>query len=290
MSTNFDRSAILRLQRDLGDLRSKEAAEVKKQAELNQRINRAASNAARASSVSSADMYLREADRHSRDMEQCHKRHAAISDQIARKTQEAIRIQERLSRTEAAESKKRAQAEEQRQRQHDRKMREMEKQLAGLTSGAAPLMKPPVAPGESETHDLFICHASEDKVDFADELATKAENAGLNVWYDAFKIEWGDSLRQKIDHGLAGSYFGVVVLSSNFFAKPWTNYELDALVQKDMSGEGRLLPIWHKVTIDEIRKASPALAGRIALKTSDVSTDEIVAKLLEMRDQLRGAG
>lgn len=289
MSSNFDRSTISRLQREISDLRSKEAAEIKRQADLNQRMNRAASNAARASNASTASMHLREVERHSRDLEQCHRRHAAISDQIARKTQEAARIQDRLSRTEAAESKKRTQAEEKRQREHNRKMGEMEKKLADLTSGALPFIKPPIAPGETETHDLFICHASEDKADFADELATKAKEAGLNVWYDAFKIDWGDSLRQKIDHGLAGSYFGVVVLSSNFFAKPWTNYELDALVQKDMSGEGRLLPIWHKVTIDEIRKASPALAGRVALKTSDVSTDEIVEKLLEMRDQLRAA-
>jgi hypothetical protein len=167
-------------------------------------------------------------------------------------------------------------------------MREMEARIAEITSATLPLEAPPVAVGESETHDVFVCHASEDKADFADELASKAREAGLNVWYDDFRIQWGDSLRQKIDRGLSGSYFGVVILSSNFFAKQWTQYELDALVQKEMAGVGRILPIWHKVTLDEVRKYSPSIAGRLALNTMLVTTDDIVEKLVEMRDQLKG--
>jgi hypothetical protein len=35
---------------------------------------------------------------------------------------------------------------------------------------------------------------------------------GLKVWYDEWTLTIGDSLRQKIDEGLAGSEFGIVVL------------------------------------------------------------------------------
>ena len=136
-------------------------------------------------------------------------------------------------------------------------------------------------------HDFFISHASEDKKEFVDMLVAKAEEAGLDVWYDRFNLEWGDSLRQKIDLGLSSAYFGVVVLSANFFAKPWPQYELDGLVQKDMLGTGRLLPIWHKVTVDEVARHTPSLAGRLALNTAINSTDDIVVELLKMRDKLR---
>jgi hypothetical protein len=93
-------------------------------------------------------------------------------------------------------------------------------------------------------------------------------------------------LRQEIDRGLAGSYFGVVVLSPNFFAKPWPNYELDGLIQKDLDGAGRILPIWHKLSHDDVKKHSPPLAGRLALNTT-MSTDDIVAELVALRDRLR---
>ena len=42
---------------------------------------------------------------------------------------------------------------------------------------------------------------------------------GLRVWYDTTARTLGDSLRGKINEGLARSDYGVVVLSHAFFAK-----------------------------------------------------------------------
>lgn len=50
-------------------------------------------------------------------------------------------------------------------------------------------------------------------------------------------------MRRSIDRGLANSRFGVVVLSSAFFAKNWTQYELDGLVANEMEGVKVILPI-----------------------------------------------
>ena len=52
---------------------------------------------------------------------------------------------------------------------------------------------------------------------------------GLKVWYDTNKLKWGDSMREKIDKGLAKSRYGVVVLSPNYIAehKYWTKAELN---------------------------------------------------------------
>ena len=67
--------------------------------------------------------------------------------------------------------------------------------------------------------DLFISHASEDKADVVIPLAHALELGGLRVWLDRQQLTIGDTLRQKIDEGLAQSRFGAVVLSEHFFRK-----------------------------------------------------------------------
>ena len=50
-----------------------------------------------------------------------------------------------------------------------------------------------------------------------------------------------------------------MIFSASFFAKGWPAYELDGIVQRSVAGEQNLLPIWHKVTKDEVRAQSPSL-------------------------------
>lgn len=130
--------------------------------------------------------------------------------------------------------------------------------------------------------DVFICHASEDKDDFVRSLADALREHGLEVWYDDFVLSLGDRLRQKIDEGLRAARYGVVVLSEAFFSKNWTQYELDGLAQREMSGGQKVvLPIWHKVSRDDVEKYSPALAGRLAI-SSDRPLDELVPEILKV--------
>jgi hypothetical protein len=138
---------------------------------------------------------------------------------------------------------------------------------------------------ESVKYDFFISHSSEDKEDFVSDLAASAQNSGLNVWYDKTSLIWGDSLRQSIDEGLRVSFFGVVVLSPNFFAKSWTQYELDGLIEKSLDGSGRLLPIWHRLTKNDLMNYAPSLVGKLALNTAMQSIDEIVAEMVKLRDR-----
>ena len=141
-----------------------------------------------------------------------------------------------------------------------------------------------VAPGVKgdEPYDVFVSHASEDKDDVVRPLALALQSAGLRVWFDEFTLHIGDSLRQKIDRGLANSRFGVVVLSHNFFAKGWTNYELDGMVTKTVTGEQVLLPIWHNVSKAEVRRYSPSLADKLARNTSTHTVEEIAAEIAEL--------
>ena len=65
--------------------------------------------------------------------------------------------------------------------------------------------RPPQVAGGTETYDVFISHASEDKDSIVRSLANALTELGLKVWYDEFTLRIGDSLRQKIDRGLATS-------------------------------------------------------------------------------------
>jgi hypothetical protein len=128
-------------------------------------------------------------------------------------------------------------------------------------------------------YDVFISHASEDKDEVVRPLAYALQNYGLKVWYDEFEMKIGDSLRRKIDKGLANSRFGIVVLSRSFISKGWTNYELDGIVTKVNSGEQILLPIWHNITKKEVMDFSPSLADKVARNTSNYTIEEIAQEI-----------
>jgi hypothetical protein len=147
---------------------------------------------------------------------------------------------------------------------------------------------PGIVPSDSppREYDVFISHASEDKDGVVRPLAHALSDGGLMVWYDEFELRIGDSLRRKIDIGLAKSRFGVVVLSRSFFGKGWTNYELDGLVTKAVSGEQILLPIWHEITKQELIGYSPSLADKVARSTATHTVEEIAAEIIEV---IRGA-
>ena len=139
-------------------------------------------------------------------------------------------------------------------------------------------------------YDAFISHATEDKESFVNEFVEELKNRTVKVWVDALRIQWGDSLRKSIDEGLKKSHFGVVVISPYFIAKGWTQYELDGLFEREMSGGKVILPIWHKITKSEVQKFSPSLAGRKAMTTGMMTAGEIadeLVKLLPKREETR---
>ena len=133
--------------------------------------------------------------------------------------------------------------------------------------------------------DVFISHAWEDKESFARPLAEALEAKGLRVWFDEFTLRVGDRLRRSIDHGLANSRYGVVVLSTHFFGKEWPQKELDGLVARETAGEKVVLPVWHNISAEQIKKYSPTLADRIAV-SSDRGLEHVVSELLKVLLQL----
>lgn len=155
-----------------------------------------------------------------------------------------------------------------------------------LSSVPSLLHKESITIGDSEDscmeYDVFISHASEDKDSVVRPLAQALVTKGLKVWYDEFELKIGDSLRRKIDRGLAKSKFGIVVLSQSFIKKGWTNYELDGIISKANTGEQVLLPIWHGITKQEVLDYSPSLADKVARNTASYTVEEIAEEITEL--------
>lgn len=132
------------------------------------------------------------------------------------------------------------------------------------------------------SYDVFISHASEDKEEIVRPLAYALKEKGLSVWYDEFELKIGDSLRRKIDMGLSKSNFGIVVISHSFIKKGWTNYELDGLITRAVSGEQVLLPIWHDISKQEVVDYSPSLADKLARNTAINTVEEIAEEIANL--------
>ena len=127
--------------------------------------------------------------------------------------------------------------------------------------------------------DVFISHAREDRATVARPLADALRRRGLRVWLDEQELVLGDSVRRKVNQGLARSRWGVLVLSRAFLDKEWPRAELDGLLPRELSGERVILPVWHGVTGAEVARRSPILAARMAVDTAQ-GLDAVCAAIL----------
>jgi hypothetical protein len=132
-----------------------------------------------------------------------------------------------------------------------------------------------------EGWDLFISHASEDKAAFVEPLASALTAFGVRVWYDDYTLRLGDSLSRSIDEGLAKSDYGLVVLSPDFLAKRWPEYELRGLTARELAGKKIILPVWHNVTRDDVLKFSPPLADKLAIRSDNLTPLQIAVRIIE---------
>lgn len=225
---------------------------------------------------------MSEANRARQDLERAVKARAQHEKAISTKSAELVRKQAALAKAEGAERKKQEKSAQQAEAARELRVAELEEQLRVQQHTRLEAAIPDVVDGDDQECDCFISHASEDKEGFVRPLAEALQARGLTIFYDEFSIEWGASLRRRIDEGLKRSKFGVVVLSEAFFRKEWPKKELDGLVQMEMSKGTIILPLWHKVTKDEIAAFSPMLADKAALSTTDFTIAEIVEKLAKL--------
>lgn len=271
----LNQSQISRLTKEIADLRKADAREAGKEADLLGKVNRANEAASRTKSVSTRQGKMKELERAAKDLAMVQKKRANIAGKIADKSRSLHSYEERQARDDEKSRKK--VADEQKRLIREREAHE--RRVSNALRSRATLPEQQVLTATQQSHDFFISHASEDKEAFVRALAAALRAKGANVWYDEFTLKVGDSLRRNIDRGLASARFGVVVLSEHFFTKEWPNKELDGLFAREAQGESRILPIWHKVSKDEVARYSPMLADKVALNTSLKSVEEIADEL-----------
>jgi hypothetical protein len=137
------------------------------------------------------------------------------------------------------------------------------------TQGVLPVTPEARADADTQSRDIFISYASEDKDAVAVPLSNALVARGWTVWLDERELTVGDSLNGHIEAALARSRFGVVVLSPASFAKEWPQRELAGLTAREVdAGTKVILPVWHEVDRHYVVQRAPVLADRLGALTS----------------------
>lgn len=263
------RDQVSKLRSEVGRHSSTVATKRKKAAD-------AMSAASRSRSDSTRRMKEREAEAATKDANTAEKKRADAESKLATAEKKAFELQTRH--------------EKEQQKSYERSLKSLQRSAQQASVQFTMVSQSIGTPRPQTTsssaygqYDVFLSHASEDKDEIARPLLEALEQLGLTVWFDELKIKVGQSIRQEIETGISGAKFGVVVLSPSFFAKQWTQAELDALFDKKITtGQNLILPIWHRVTKDEVASHSPLLAGLLALNTSMMTVEDIASAIADV--------
>lgn len=88
----------------------------------------------------------------------------------------------------------------------------------------------------------FLSYATEDK-GTAKLIADQLIANGVDVWWDQWCINAGDSLRRKIEEGLDNCTHFIVLLSPNSIDKPWVQQEIDAGLLNKLADKCKFIPL-----------------------------------------------
>lgn len=263
-------SEITRLQNDIASITRDEARQA-------DNLSRATLSLSRATSASSAQSCQRNIQRAQQELSRLTSKRATKTSDLARKQSDLANAQKRLLEEQQREAKKQRDIISKLERDSHRRTNRV---LGSIRTGFHPTVVQSAPPEVAYT--AFVSHASEDKEEIARPLTEALTALGHKIWFDEFTLKIGDSLRRAIDRGLASSRFGIVVLSPSFLSKNWPQYELDGMVAREVAGQKVILPIWHKLSKNEVLSYSPTLADRIALSTSNYTIDELAKAIHEV--------
>jgi hypothetical protein len=288
MSIQSIQNNISSIQREIQSLQKKLTDKSRDEASKFSRIDQIRRSINKYTSPSSVESKNNEIGRIESEIVRTKSDIANINKQIADKTERLYKYQQDLYKEQSAEQDKMFKTLDKKQKEEaQRQKNAIANIVASNQRSAFDLNMIPTRPISDSSdfvklHDVFISHASEDKQEIARPLSDALSQLGCDVWYDEFQLKLGDSLRRSIDKGLANSRFGVVILSPSFFAKNWPQYELDGLVQREMAGGKVILPIWHKVSKNEVLSYSPSLADKLAMNTAQYTIDELAQSINEV--------
>lgn len=276
MSIEQYQRTVNSLDKEIAALEKKKATKDRENATLQNKINSAQKSITKHSSQSTINSKIRQIASYESDQAKKSKESAELGIKIADKKKKRSDAYLKLQKEQQNEQKKQDRANQRLQTSYELRIAELQQQL--VTSITMPQQN---SVASDEEYDVFVSHAWEDKEDFVDEFVLELRKQGLKVWYDTDKLQWGDSMREKIDQGLSKSSYGVVVLSPNYIAehKYWTKAELNGLFQVETINGKTILPIWHNLTKKQVTEYSPIIADRKAMTTASMTPAEMATEL-----------
>ncbi len=93
--------------------------------------------------------------------------------------------------------------------------------------------------------DGFISYNWKDQK-FAEKLAKDLQDRGVKFFLDKQQIEVGDSLVEKVLHGVIHSRFFVPILSPDSVSSRWCRKELRTAISREIKGKMQILPILYR--------------------------------------------
>ena len=141
--------------------------------------------------------------------------------------------------------------------------------------------------------DVFISHASEDKVHWARPLAELLTERGLTVWLDESELQVGARLEPRLVEAIERCRRVLVLVSPHYVVKEWTLKELQLALKREESGEDVLIPVWHNMD-ERSLNAHPdrlvrMLADRVAARTLN-GVASIASRVYAVLDVAHGPG
>ena len=277
MSSEQYQRTVNSLDKEIADLEKKKAAKDKEVANLQGKINSMKKSITSHTSQSTLNSKMRQIASYESDQAKKSNDSAELGKKMAEKRKKRADAYLKLQKEQQKEQRKQDDINRKVQASYEAQIEELQQLLQSPATIANETLS-------DEEYDVFVSHAYEDKESFVDEFVEALRNQGLKVWYDTEKLKWGDSMREKIDKGLAKSRYGVVVLSPNYIAeyKYWTKAELNGLFQVETVNGKTILPIWHNLTKKQVVEYSPIIADRKAMTTALMTPQEIVEVLKEL--------
>ena len=148
-----------------------------------------------------------------------------------------------------------------------------------MTDTAAATSATTEEPRGGQHPKAFVSHSMQDR-SFVEQLAKDLRTSGVDTWYSGWEIKPGDSLRAKIEQGMGGCEFFIIILSKDSISRPWVQTELDAATTGKILGKVRkIIP----VKIEDCGDLPPTLAS---LCWEDFSNQPYEAALKRVLDSI----
>lgn len=98
------------------------------------------------------------------------------------------------------------------------------------------------------------------------------------MWFSEEDIPLGSLMTREIDKGLRNSRIGIVLVTPALL----NSINNEGIAEKELAvllNSGRVVPVTHGVTFDELYDVSPMLASHAGLSTAESSLEDVAAKL-----------